>query len=91
MLFDSAHDLVRVTVAGTLAYLSCIILMRISGNWALSKLNCFDLVVTVAIGLTTSPSPTAVQPCPANTRGATMHDSVEDYPSVGEPLAKGSC
>ena len=54
MFFDSTHDLVRVVVVGTLAYLGCILLMRISGNRTLSKLNSFDLVVTVAFGSTLS-------------------------------------
>jgi len=42
----------RVVVVGTSAYLALIILMRISGNRTLSKMNAFDFVVTVAIGST---------------------------------------
>lgn len=54
MFFDSAYDLARVLIVGTLAYVGCIILMRISGNRTLSKLNSFDLIVTVAFGSTLS-------------------------------------
>jgi len=54
MFFDSAHDLLRVVLVGTLAYIGCIVLMRISGNRTLSKMNSFDLVVTVAFGSTLS-------------------------------------
>lgn len=54
MFFDSAQDLLRVVLVGTLAYIGCVILMRISGNRTLSKMNSFDLVVTVAFGSTLS-------------------------------------
>lgn len=52
MLFDGWSGLLRVTVVGTLAYLSLIVLLRISGKRTLAKLNAFDFVVTVAIGST---------------------------------------
>lgn len=54
MFFDGMHDLWRVFVVGTLAYAGCIVMMRLSGNRTLSKLNSFDLVVTVAFGSTLS-------------------------------------
>lgn len=54
MFFDSAQDLLRVLLVGTLAYIGCVILMRVSGNRTLSKMNSFDLVVTVAFGSTLS-------------------------------------
>ena len=54
MFFDSMHDLWRVFLVGTLAYIGCIVMMRLSGNRTLSKLNSFDLVVTVAFGSTLS-------------------------------------
>lgn len=54
MFFDSGYDLLRVVLVGTLAYLGCVVLMRISGNRTLSKMNSFDLVVTVAFGSTLS-------------------------------------
>jgi uncharacterized membrane protein YcaP (DUF421 family) len=52
MLFDSWAGLLRVLVVGTLAYVSLVLFLRISGNRTLSKLNAFDLVVTVALGST---------------------------------------
>jgi uncharacterized membrane protein YcaP (DUF421 family) len=50
MLFDSWAGLGRVLLVGTLAYVVLVLLLRISGKRTLSKLNAFDLVVTVALG-----------------------------------------
>ncbi|MFV0131709.1 DUF421 domain-containing protein [Streptomyces sp. HMX87] len=52
MLFDSWHDLIRVLIMAGLAYLILIAAVRTSGKRALSKMNAFDLVVTVALGST---------------------------------------
>ncbi len=52
MFFDSWGDLGRILVAGVLAYLGLVFLLRISGKRTLSKMNAFDLVVTVALGST---------------------------------------
>jgi uncharacterized membrane protein YcaP (DUF421 family) len=52
MLFDSWAGLGRVLLVGTLAYATLVLLLRISGKRTLSKLNAFDLVVTVALGST---------------------------------------
>jgi uncharacterized membrane protein YcaP (DUF421 family) len=52
MWFDSWFDLARVFVVGTLAYVGLLALLRVSGKRTLSKLNAFDLVVTVALGST---------------------------------------
>ena len=52
MLFDSWVGLGRVIVAGIPAYAGLILLLRISGKRTLSKMNAFDLVVTVALGST---------------------------------------
>jgi uncharacterized membrane protein YcaP (DUF421 family) len=54
MFFDSWSDLAHVPAVGTLAYVGLIILLRASGNRTLSKMNSFDLVVTVAFGSTLS-------------------------------------
>ncbi len=32
MFFDNVHGLLRVVAVGTLAYLGCVLLMRLSGN-----------------------------------------------------------
>jgi len=52
MFFDNWPELGRVFVVGILAYLSAIILLRLSGKRTLSKLNTFDFLVTVALGST---------------------------------------
>ncbi len=54
MFFDTWHGLLRVLVVGPLAYLALILFLRISGKRTLTKLNAFDLVVTVALGSTLS-------------------------------------
>src|SRR5919106_5772400 len=52
MLFDSWAGLGRVLLVGTLTYVALVLLLRISGKRTLTKLNAFDLVVTVALGST---------------------------------------
>lgn len=52
MFFDSVHGLIRVAVIGLLAYGWLVFVLRLAGKRALSKLNAFDLVVTVALGST---------------------------------------
>ncbi|WP_053363137.1 YetF domain-containing protein [Bacillus sp. FJAT-27251] len=42
----------RILVVGSLAYLGLVLFLRISGKRTLSKLNAFDLVITVSIGST---------------------------------------
>jgi uncharacterized membrane protein YcaP (DUF421 family) len=54
MFFDGWSGLVRVLVVGILAYVALVFLLRISGKRTLTKLNAFDLVVTVALGSTLS-------------------------------------
>ena len=54
MFFDSWFDLFRVIVVGSLAYAALVAFLRATGKRTLSKLNAFDLVVTVAIGSTFS-------------------------------------
>lgn len=50
MIFTSWSGLLRVVVAGTLAYVALVVFLRVSGKRTLSKMNAFDLVVTVALG-----------------------------------------
>lgn len=52
MWFDSWSDLGRILVVGPLAYAALVAVLRMSGARTLSKLNAFDLVVTVALGST---------------------------------------
>lgn len=52
MFFDGWVGLARVLIVGTLAYATLVLFLRISGKRTLTKLNAFDLVVTVALGST---------------------------------------
>jgi uncharacterized membrane protein YcaP (DUF421 family) len=52
MWFDGWQGIARVILVGLSAYAALIVLLRISGKRTLSKLNAFDLVVTVALGST---------------------------------------
>jgi uncharacterized membrane protein YcaP (DUF421 family) len=54
VFFDSWQGLGRVVIVGALAYVALVCILRVSGNRTLSKLNAFDLVVTVALGSTLS-------------------------------------
>lgn len=50
--FNGWGNLLRVIVVGILAYAALVFFLRISGNRTLSKMNAFDLIVTVALGST---------------------------------------
>ena len=50
MFFRIWSDLLRVLVVGTLAYAWLVLFQRMSGKRTLSKMNAFDLIVTVALG-----------------------------------------
>jgi uncharacterized membrane protein YcaP (DUF421 family) len=52
MFFDGWAPIVRTLVLGLLAYVSLVILLRVSGKRTLSKMNAFDFIVTVALGST---------------------------------------
>lgn len=51
-LFQDWAGLGRTVVVGVLAYLALVASLRVSGKRTLSKMNAFDLVVTVALGST---------------------------------------
>jgi uncharacterized membrane protein YcaP (DUF421 family) len=50
MLVGPLQLIGRTALVGVLAYVSLVLVLRISGKRTLSKLNAFDLVVTVALG-----------------------------------------
>lgn len=52
MFFDGWSGVWRTVVVGVLAYIALVVLLRVSGKRTLSKMNAFDLVVTVALGST---------------------------------------
>ncbi len=52
MFFENWFSLVRIAVVGSAAYVILVIYIRIFGKRTLSKMNAFDLIVTVALGST---------------------------------------
>lgn len=52
MWFDSWSDIARVLAVGTAAYVTVVVVLRLTGKRTLSKLNAFDLIVSVALGST---------------------------------------
>lgn len=52
MFFNSWQDIIRTVIVGIFAYIALVLMLRISGKRTLSKMNAFDLVVTVALGST---------------------------------------
>lgn len=52
MWFDAWSDIGRTLLVGTAAYVTLVMVLRLSGKRTLAKLNAFDLVVTVAVGST---------------------------------------
>lgn len=54
MFFSSWETIFKTVLAGVLSYTVLLLFLRISGKRTLSKMNAFDLVVTVALGSTLS-------------------------------------
>lgn len=54
MFFNGWSSILRLLAVGVPAYIALVLLLRISGKRTLSKLNAFDLIVTVAFGSTLS-------------------------------------
>lgn len=52
VFFDNWSGMLRVVVVGTAAYGVLVVMLRMSGKRTLSKMNAFDLVITVALGST---------------------------------------
>ncbi len=50
IFFNSWEDILRVIIAGLIAYPGLIFLLRVFGKRSLSKLNIFDFIITVALG-----------------------------------------
>lgn len=50
MFFDTWQGLGRIIIIGILAYVALVFFLQSSGKRALSTMNAFDLIVTVAIG-----------------------------------------
>ncbi len=52
MFFDDWTGIGRTLIVGVAAYIVVIVFVRIAGKRTLSKLNAFDLIITVALGST---------------------------------------
>ena len=52
LFFTNWVSIGRMLIVGVLAYIGLILMLRISGKRTLSKMNAFDLIVTVALGST---------------------------------------
>jgi uncharacterized membrane protein YcaP (DUF421 family) len=52
MFFSGFEGIWRTTVVGLFAYVALVGVLRITGKRTLSKMNAFDLIVTVALGST---------------------------------------
>ena len=52
MFFNDWAEVWKTAASGALAYVGLVVLLRASGKRTLSKMNAFDLVVTVALGST---------------------------------------
>jgi uncharacterized membrane protein YcaP (DUF421 family) len=52
ILLDGYQGLLRILIIAPFAYASIILFLRIAGKRTLTKLNAFDLVITVALGST---------------------------------------
>lgn len=52
MWFDSWPEVLRTLFSGGAAYVTLVLILRLSGKRTLSQLNAFDFIVTVALGST---------------------------------------
>lgn len=50
IFWSSGSDLLRIVIIAPLTYAALILILRVSGKRMLSKMNAFDLVVTIALG-----------------------------------------
>ncbi len=50
IFFNSWESIYRTAIITVLAYVLLILLLRASGKRTLSKMNAFDLIVTIALG-----------------------------------------
>lgn len=50
VIFAGWEELARTFIVGVLAYTCLILCLRVSGKRTLSKMNAFDLIVTISLG-----------------------------------------
>lgn len=49
-MFGNLNPFIEIPIAGIIAYIAIIIILRISGKRTLAKWNSFDFIVTIALG-----------------------------------------
>lgn len=52
VLWGGSAGILRTLIFGTAAYVALVLMLRVTGTRTLSKMNAFDLIVTVALGST---------------------------------------
>lgn len=50
IFFSNWYSIIRIIIITIIAYPALILILRISGKRTLSKMNAFDLIITIAIG-----------------------------------------
>lgn len=50
VIFSNFDVIIRTVLVGVMAYLSLVVLLRVSGKRTLTKMNAFDFIVTIALG-----------------------------------------
>ncbi|WP_084217793.1 DUF421 domain-containing protein [Salinicoccus roseus] len=50
MIFNDFEVIIRTVLVGIMAYLSLVVILRVSGKRTLTKMNAFDFIVTIALG-----------------------------------------
>jgi uncharacterized membrane protein YcaP (DUF421 family) len=50
VFFDGWTGLARILVVGTIAYVGLVVLLRLGGKRTVSRMNAFELIVTISLG-----------------------------------------
>lgn len=50
IIFNDFEVIIRTVLVGIMAYLSLVVILRVSGKRTLTKMNAFDFIVTIALG-----------------------------------------
>jgi uncharacterized membrane protein YcaP (DUF421 family) len=50
LFFNGWEALIRIVIVGVVSYITLILLLRVSGKRTLSRMNAYDMVITMALG-----------------------------------------
>ncbi|HCW73928.1 MAG TPA: DUF421 domain-containing protein, partial [Clostridiaceae bacterium] len=50
LIFGQSTDYIRMLIIAPLSYMFLILFIRVAGKRTLSKMNAFDLIITVSLG-----------------------------------------